>query len=84
MINYTFDNLKRVSKKSARKLFDKGNTLLLVPCKIRPDNMFGIGVYVNANADTFGDDFDKVVHYFEYYNCNSETGLYTSYYVKEI
>lgn len=67
----------KITKPAARRLYNEGSKILLTPCKLRP---IPCGVYVSRAS---GRDFDKLINEFEYYNCNSETGYYTAYYVWE-
>jgi len=82
---------ERVSKRTARRLFNGGTTIYALPCKVRlvdssikykwlPPIFLGckgfLGLYPN-------DDFDSVSNECTYYNCNSETGYYLAYY-KEV
>lgn len=77
---------KKVDKRTARKLYNEGQTIMLVPCKVNPKNMWGIGHYFsNKDGDGFETDFDKVVSYYSYYNCQyNELGKYCAYYVEEV
>ena len=85
MNRYTFKNLQRVTKRTAKKLYLQGLEILLVPCKVCPDNMWGIGQRFQKDMTLFESDFDKLVSYFEYYNCQyNELGKYAAYYVKEV
>lgn len=81
MNTYNFDGLKRVNKTAARHLFNNGKTIRLCACRINPTNIYGL--YFDTAKDIDDDDFDKLVNSFEYYNCNSETGYYTAFYVHE-
>lgn len=67
----------KITKPTARRLYNEGSKILLTPCHLRP---IPCGVYV-SNAS--GRDFDKLINEFEYYNCNNETGRYAAYYVWE-
>lgn len=77
----------RINKPLARKMYYSGHTITVVPCKCGVDNIVA-KTDMNYLLDSkCGDDmtnrFDRVVREFEYYNCNSETGYYVSYYVTE-
>lgn len=71
----------RISKKTAKKYFDKGLTVVFCPCKMRPFGVWAAGSFINpANCD--GRSFDTVVNSFEFYNCSyPETGRYTAFYI---
>ena len=84
---YTF---KRVNKKTARKLYKNGLTILINPCNLHPFSMWTTAYQLNRNSreqfviDEIGieNDFNSWINSFEYYNCtNSETGKYASYYI---
>ena len=83
MRKYIFSNegntWERVTKKQARAAYNSGLTILLCPSKMRPFTPWHLEAYVDNG---FCDTFDAVVNGFEYYNCNSETGRYTAFYVK--
>ena len=84
MNNITVKNLKRISKAAARKAYNNGQKVLIVPCKVNPCNMWGIGHFFNKqDGDGFDYEFDKVVNYYSYYNCSyNELGKYPAYYVE--
>lgn len=73
--------MKRIRKDQARKRYNAGEKIFIVPCKIRPDNLWGFrGCMVNNH----GRDFDSYVNEFEYYNCGyAETGRYAAFYIPE-
>lgn len=39
MYKYEFNNLIRVNKKAARRLYNEGCDVLFIPCKVDPYNM---------------------------------------------
>ena len=63
-------------------MYYSGHPITLVPCKCRVDNEVAV-----AKVSLFSmkgiNNFDTLVNNFEYYNCNSELGRYTHYYVEE-
>ena len=74
----------RVSKPMARKAFDKGEWVMVCPCKFRPGHpWYPTGFSFRKKLDR---EFDKIVRDYEYYHCNAEAGWYLSFYleVKEI
>lgn len=82
---------KRVSKPTARRLYDEGKTIRLCPVKINPCNeYYPMSFDMNKN-DKFEVEpfewelkFDSRVNKFEYYNCQyNETGKYCAFYIKE-
>jgi len=79
--NYRGFDFKRISKKTARRAYNNGLTVMFCPVNLNPFNGVGFGAPI-SKADSDGRDFDTVVNSFEYYNCiNSETGVYTAFYI---
>lgn len=72
----------RISKTIARNLFEQGVDILFIPCNIRPDNMWGLGVWNSPDIWGNSETFDSLVDCYEIYNCNSETGRYCAYYTE--
>ena len=86
-------NYKKVTKITARKMFNYGITLFLIPCKVNPKYAFDNAskvIYVNPVVirksldEEIDEEFDKLVNNYEYYNCNSGIGRYAHYYVREV
>lgn len=81
-------NYKKVTKPIARKYYDNGKEVYLLPCKVNAHIVFDssyngfIQPYVISKHGSDG-SFDKVVNEFEYYNCNSKMGYYAHYYIKQ-
>ncbi len=74
--------LVRISKTRARALYDAGSNVLFIPCKLNPaNNFYALGIWQNKNLDGQYETFDKLVSYYEGYNCNAETGNYTAFYI---
>ena len=74
----------RISKAMARKLYEEGVDILFIPCNLRPDSPWGLGIWNSADIWGNTETFDSLVNSFEIYNCcNTETGNYCAYYVKE-
>lgn len=85
MKRYETNGYKRITKTTARKLFNNNVIIYLLPCKaslnsywFSPYEVCKIDMVLN---DTFS-SFDAMINSFEYYNCNSETGKYTAFYIK--
>lgn len=70
----------RISKKAAKKLYDTGVLLHIVPCNMDPESVF-----YNYHVQKFGTEtFEKVVNAYEIYNCfNAQTGKYAAFYIKK-
>lgn len=82
-------NYKRVNKPTARKMFNMGCSILLLPCKVNESAVDGSHPWVkplNINitkCEYEMNQFDRTVRDYEYYNCNAELGYYSHYYVSE-
>ena len=80
---------KRVTKGKARKLYNKGCTIHLLPCRVsqvalyHTDNSFVQPLSISLNKCYR--DFDKLVNEYEYYNCTDTTmGKHTNFYVDTV
>lgn len=85
--SYTF---KRINKKTARRAYKNGLTVIITPCNLKPFSPWHPEFHLNREsrkefiADEVGieNDFNNWVNSFEYYNCiNTETGKYAAYYI---
>jgi hypothetical protein len=83
MKRYNFSGLERINKTNARKIYENGDDILFVPCNIRPDNMFGLGIWENKELWGQYDSFNKLCEWYEVYNCNSYNGRYIAFYIKK-
>lgn len=89
MKQYTFvENgftFERINKKQARRAYNNGLTVRFCPCNIRPDFPLGLGMDMNRiQQNCEGVAFDVLLNQFEWYNCNTETGKYTAFYIPVI
>lgn len=73
------EHYTRISKAAARKAYAAGDTVYFCPVNWDPDSPWGLAWYPVNNDIPFG----KLVTEYEYYNCNSETGRYAAFYIKE-
>ena len=71
---------ERVDKRRARRLYNEGIELYMVPCNCSVHSMFTIRMGEYWDRDY---PFDIVVNEFEWYNCNAETGKYTMFFIKD-
>ncbi len=92
MNKMTFSGYERVSKARARRLYDAGEEIRIVPCGVNPVNHWGW--HADARKDEWtqvaydgfnatvarGKEFDAVVDAFAYYNCGSGAGRYPAFY----
>jgi len=69
----------QVNKVSAKKAYNDGKELVVIPCKLRLDNSM-IPFVVLHNS---GVNFDTLINEYEAYNCNSEVGEYPHFYIKK-
>ena len=72
----------RINKKQARKTYDNGLPVLFSPVNMDPLKRFcSLAIWESKDLDGQYNTFDALVNAYEYYNCNSETGNYTAFYV---
>lgn len=72
----------RVDKKTARRAYNNGLNVVFCPVNISPLNKWGLEMTMNCeNLNCNFIEFDKLVNEYEFYNCNSETGKYTAFYI---
>lgn len=72
--------MTRISKTTARKMFNEGNEIWICACNMQPKT----GILLNiSNYTGLARDFDRIVNAFQYYNCNNECGRYPAYYIGE-
>lgn len=64
-------SLIKITKPTAQKMFTNGETVYLLPNKVRLGNQW---ILPFAISDSTGETFDKILNAYSYYNCNSETG----------
>lgn len=80
---------KKVNKPTARKLYNNGITVYLLPCKVSEVALTSKNSWVSPVEISLltcahsANKFDRTVNEYEYYNCNAELGYYASYYVTE-
>ena len=80
---------KKINKPTARKLYNNGITIYLLPCKVSETALTSKNSWVSPveislfTCTHSANKFDRTVNDYEYYNCNAELGYYASYYVTE-
>ena len=72
----------KITKGMARKLYNEGKEVMIIPNRIRPTSM--LASWTTKPADDSDADFDKLCNAIFYYNCSPETGMNLVYYAKEI
>lgn len=80
MEKISINGYKRITKRTAERLYKIGQPVLFCPVKLIPGDVWGIGCSITREE---GSTFTQVLNAFEYYNCNNETGRYTAFYIKE-
>lgn len=83
----TFENTTlsytRINKPEARKLYNLGRPIKILPCKANPNSPWFSNSTVSKEST--GRDFDALINEFAYYYCNtSELGRYPAFYVLTI
>lgn len=74
-------NWKRISKRTAKKYYNEGKGVYLLPCNFNPENIWQAPMLVKYSQEK--DYFNRSVIAFEYYNCGDrERGYYAAYYVR--
>ena len=63
--------LEKINKKEARKRFNKGESILFIPCKLNPYSPWDCGIWYQHKTES-DHDFDSVCTAVWWYNCNSE------------
>jgi hypothetical protein len=81
MRNITVNGYKRITKRTAERLYELGQPVLFCPVKLIPGGVWGIGCIITKEEGT---TFTQALNAFEFYNCNNETGNYTAFYVKKV
>jgi len=71
----------KITKGMARKLYNEGKEIMVIPNKVRPTSMLTAWYHKTAEAD---DTFEKLCNIIFYYNCSPETGMNLVYYAKEV
>lgn len=74
-VGYTFN---RVNRKRARNAFEKGITIALCPCKLRPGHPYHPEAIIVKSDEI--DNFETLENYFSSYNCTTETGKRINYF----
>lgn len=74
--------LHRVPLNVARRLYNEGQTVLIVPCNIHPENVWGIGSTV---SNQYGHTWEEAMNGWHYYHdsLDRSAGRYPAFYVKK-
>ena len=68
----------KINKTTARKVFNAGKRVFVLPCKCKVENLWGIGSLMEKSETI--PDFDEFINRYETYNCNNELGKRCAYY----
>lgn len=85
MIAIETENYKRISKAEARRRYNSGLDIYLLPAKMNPENMWGM--MVCASNSWWGCEeysFDTFLITYNHFNCQyAELGTYPAFYIKK-
>lgn len=71
---------RRITKAKAKKLYRKGIDIMVIPCKVLPENSWEIGTITNFSYYD-RPRFENFLNEFCWYNCQSnELGKYPAFY----
>ena len=82
MIKYNINDLQRIDKRQARRLYNAGYDVLFLPCNMNPVSLWGMGIWQNLTDWGQYKDFDTLCNWYTWYNCTAETGRYIAFYIK--
>ena len=73
--------MKKITKVTARKLYNEGKEFWITACDMRPEAGILIG---STSFERMADiPFNTMVNSFTYYHCDNERGRYPAYDVEE-
>ena len=70
----------KITRTLAKKMYNSGQSVMIVPNRIRPNSVLASWITKPAEEDG---DFDKLCNAVFYYNCSPETGMKLAFYAKE-
>lgn len=75
---------KKISQATAKKLYESGHDVVIIPCLCNPASAWMCGMSFNKN-DIHGidDTFNYLITSMKYYNCNKENGMHLAFYQEE-
>ncbi len=71
----------KITKGMARKLYNKGEEIMIIPNRIRVNSPLASWVIKPEDNSV---SFEQMCNAIHYYNCSPETGMSLVYYAKEI
>ena len=72
--------LVKINKRTAKKLFEVGETIYMLPNKVRKNNPWILPHAINRLCYG-GDSFESIVNAYRYYSCNMELGNTVKFYL---
>ena len=72
------NEVKKVSKRTAQKLFNEGTMIFLQSSNIMFDNVWQHALSID-NRDS--ESFEKICNSYKYYNCDAQRGNYIHFYI---
>lgn len=72
----------KITRALAKKMYDNGEEVMIIPNKVRPNGM--LASWTTKPADDKDADFEKLCNAIFYYNCSPETGMKLAFYAKEV
>ena len=79
MNEYRGQTFERISKATAKKLYESGTEVYAAPCKMNPESIW-FSPFGFQKDEENGATFDSVVNAATYYQCNYECGYYLAFY----
>lgn len=79
----TRTTFRRISKATARKMWEAGETFAVCPRKLRPGFPWAPQCYPRRDPDRPEETFERMLAYWAHYNTSWETGYYAAFYVEE-
>ena len=73
--------MKRINMTQARKMYNEGTSIYLLPSKAIPGSIWIFPVKISHDVQAQC-DFDTKVNAYHYYNCTAETGKRVHFYVE--
>lgn len=71
----------RIHGSTARRLFEAGQIIYLVPCRVNPASPWACPAGYRKKTGS-ARTWAELVNSYTYYNCNTETGRYPAYYIE--
>ena len=74
----------KITKALARKLFNEGKEIMVLPNKIRPAGKSKLVAWLTKSTNGSADEFTKLCEAMFHYNCNPKNGMDLVFYAKEV